>query len=65
MAEAERGGAVKTKAGLIITGPKGQAWAEIEIESDGTTIHPANADAALSHALNLYNELPEPKVKKG
>jgi hypothetical protein len=44
---------------LLINGPKGQSFAEIEVEDDGVTIHPAMADCALAHALNLYNELPE------
>lgn len=47
------------KAELIINGPKGQSFAEIEVEEDGVTIHTAHADVALAHALNLYNELPQ------
>lgn len=49
------------KAELLINGPKGVAFAEIEIDKDGATIHPAMAECALAHALNLYNELPNPK----
>jgi hypothetical protein len=48
------------KAELLINGPRGQSFATVEVEEDGT-IHPAMADQALSVALNLYNELPEPQ----
>jgi hypothetical protein len=48
------------KAELMIYGPKGQTFASIEVGSDGVTIYPAMADAALACALNSYNELPTP-----
>jgi hypothetical protein len=45
------------KAELMINGPNGQTFAEIAVE-EGGFIHPACAEDALAHALNLYNELP-------
>lgn len=51
------------KAELMINGPKGQTFATIQIEADGT-IRPYAGEAALAQALNLYNELPFPEVFK-
>ena len=48
------------KAEVIVNGPKGQAFATVEVEPDGS-IHPAYAEAALAHMLNIYNEMPNPK----
>lgn len=52
------------KAELMINGPKGQAFASIEVGSNGVTIYPAEADAALACALNIYNELPTPSEEE-
>jgi hypothetical protein len=47
------------RAELLINGPKGFSSAEVEVRDDGA-IESWSAEAALAHALNLYNELPEP-----
>lgn len=48
------------KAEILINGPKGQAFATVELDPDGK-LHPALAEQALAAAVNHYNEMPMPK----
>lgn len=45
-----------TKAEIMINGPKGQAYAAVEVRDDGV-IEASAGEQALAIALNIYNEL--------
>ena len=49
----------KWKAELILNGPKGMAFAEVEVP-----VTPWGADAAAACVNNIYQELPEPDDEK-
>ena len=49
----------KWKAELILNGPKGFAFAEVEVP-----VTPWGVEAAAAHVNNIYQEMPEPKAEK-
>jgi len=52
---------MKAEAEILINGPKGFSTATLQVRDDGK-IEPWAAEAALAHALNLYNDMPDPKL---
>ena len=54
--EKEDASVSERKAEILINGPRGQVFTEVQTRDDGK-IDPAFAEQALAHALNIYNEL--------